>query len=85
MMTDEEVTLLLKQSKEAASELKDKLDKIAIKIDGQKNPAVVEAVRQVFGDSYINSKGGTTITYDMYCSVLNLIRTLGTYVGQESI
>lgn len=66
-----------------SEELRSKLAKIRINIDKSKNPEIITAVQRIFGDSYISRTGNTTITYDMYCACINLIRTLGEKKAEE--
>ena len=73
----------LKEGYLASEELKSKLAKIRINIDKVKNPEIVKAVEHIFGKPFISQAGNTVITYDMYCSCLNLIRTLGQNKAQE--
>lgn len=75
-MTDE-VKELLEEASNISGELRNKLSKISININGSKSPELITAVQTIFGKDYISSSGNTTITYDMYCSLLNLMRELG--------
>lgn len=69
----------------ASEDLRLKLSKIRVKVSGKDSPNVISAVTSLFGAEYINSQGDTYITYDMYCSVINLIRTLGTTTAEEML
>ena len=68
---------------EIDAELRSKLSKIKINIDKNKNPELIIAIRKIFGETYISRVGNAVITYDMYCSTLNLIRTLGKSKAEE--
>lgn len=83
--TQEELWALLAEGYEIEKELRDKLNKIRINIDKNKSPEVITAIRAVFGDSYISRSGNSTITYEMYCVALNLMRKLGSSKASEII
>lgn len=78
-----ELQEVLADAYEAEYDLRSQLTKIKINIDGTKNPEIVNAISAIFGPQYISSNGNASITYDMYCSVVNLIRTLGKNKAQE--
>lgn len=69
----------------ASEDLRLKLSKIRIKVSGKDSPRVISAISALFGSEYVNSQGDSYITYDMYCSVVNLIRTLGTTTAEEML
>lgn len=79
----QEVISVLQEGYEISAELRDKLSKISINIDGNKNPEIINAIRRIFGDDYISRTGNSKITYEMYCSTLSLIRSLGENKSQE--
>ena len=79
----QEVISVLEEGYSISAELREKLSKISINIDGNKNPEIIEAILRIFGESYIGRSGNSKITYDMYCSVISLIRTLGENKSQE--
>lgn len=81
----EEGKLLYEQALVASEDLRSKLSKVRIKIDAKKSKNVVDAVVAIFGDTYLLDDGGCYLTYDMYCSVVNLIRTLGTHTAMEAV
>lgn len=81
----EEGLALYKEAIEASEDLRLKLSKVRIKIEGSKSPKVIKAIKEIFGESYITDKGDAYITYDMYCSVVNLIRVLGNTTAMEAI
>lgn len=78
-----ELQEVLADAYEAEYDLRSQLTKIKINIDGTKNPEIVNAISAIFGPQYVSSNGNSSITYDMYCSVINLIRTLGKNKAQE--
>ena len=81
----EEGLALYQHALEASEDLRSKLSKVRIKISGAKSPKVVKAVQEIFGETYITDNGDTYLTYDMYCSVVNLIRALGKTTAQEMV
>lgn len=76
-VTQKEVLETLNDAYEVSEELRSKLSKIRIHIDKNNNPELINAILLIFGPTYISKTGNSSITYDMYCSTLNLIRTLG--------
>ena len=82
-VSQKEIMETLEEAYEISEDLRKKLSKIRINIDKNKNPEIINAIRRIFGDSYISRSGNSTITYDMYCSTLNLIRTLGKNKSEE--
>lgn len=83
-MTEEGQALYL-EAVEASEDLRNKLGTVRIKVSGSKSPKVIKAIESIFGTKYTTSSGDSYITYDMYCSVVNLIRTLGNTTGRESL
>lgn len=82
-ITIEELTNLLSEATSASEDLRSKLSSLKIKISGAKDPNIITAISNIFGSSYITTSGDSYITYDMYCSVINLIRKLGTTKAEE--
>ena len=81
----EEGLALYQEALAASEDLRLKLSKVRIKIDGKTSPKVIKAIQQIFGDEPITDKGDAFLTYDMYCSVVNLIRVLGNTTAMESV
>lgn len=81
-MTNEE---LLNEAKTVSDELLAKLSNIRIKLDKTKNKDVIEAIKEVFGQEYYSEYGEVYITYPMFVSCINLIRDLGTVLGEDKI
>lgn len=82
-VTQKEVLETLNDAYEVSEELRSKLSKIRIHIDKNNNPELINAILLIFGPTYISKTGNSSITYDMYCATLNLIRTLGTEKAKE--
>lgn len=78
-----ELQEILSNAYEAEYDLRSQLTKIKINIDGSKNPEIVNAISAIFGPQYVSSNGNSSITYEMYCSVINLIRNLGKNKAKE--
>lgn len=81
----EEGQALYNEAIKASEDLRLKLSKVRIKIEASKSPKVIKAITSVFGESYLTSNGDAYLTYDMYCSVVNLIRALGSTTARETI
>ncbi len=84
MMNDDTIKLY-NDALSASEEMREKLSKLRIKVNGSQSSKVITAIREVFGDAYITDKGDAYITYDMYCAVINLIRDLGNHIAQETV
>lgn len=82
-VTQKEILETLNDAYEVSNELRAKLSKIRIHIDKNNNPELINAILLIFGPTYISKSGNSSITYDMYCSILNLIRTLGKEKAKE--
>lgn len=80
-----EIQEVLADAYEAENDLRSQLTKIKINIDGKSSPNIISAVTAIFGPEYISSNGNCSITYEMYCSVINLIRDLGKLKAQEVV
>jgi hypothetical protein len=81
-MTNEEI---LTEAKTVSDELLAKLSNIRIKLDKTKNKDVIEAIKEVFGQEYYSEYGEVYITYPMFVSCINLLRDLGTVLGEDKI
>ena len=81
----EEGLALYNEAIKASEDLRLKLGKVRIKISGSSSPAIISAVTSIFGKEYITDSGDTFLTYDMYCSVVNLIRALGKTTADERV
>ena len=84
-VSQEDLLKTIAEGKEVSRELQEKLSKIKININKDTNPELISAIFRLFGESYISRTGNSVITYDMYCSTLNLIRTLGKSKAEEVI
>ena len=75
--SNEEIESMLQEAVNTSEALRNQLSKIKIKINSSGNAHIIKSIRNVFGESYIDDKGNSYITYDMYCTIMNLMRTLG--------
>lgn len=82
-VSQQELLETIAEGREISDELRRKLAKIRINVNKQDNPELITAIQRIFGDNYISKAGNSVITYDMYCSTLNLIRTLGKNKSEE--
>lgn len=73
---------------ETITHAEDVIAKSKLRLDGvvvqAGNQEVVEAVIKLFGGSPINN-GIATISYDMYCKVIDLLKTTGAYKLEEYV
>ena len=81
--TIEEIQQVLAEARLADINLRNKLSKIKIHVNGKSNPELVKAIKTVFDDTYIDTNGNSIITYNMYCSVINLLRQIGLSKAEE--
>lgn len=82
-VTQQDLLESIAEGREISDELRKKLAKIRINVNVQDNPEIINAIERIFGSTYISKAGNSVITYDMYCSTLNLIRELGKQKSQE--
>lgn len=80
-VTEQQYEDIVQQAQEVLAKSKLKLESVVVYSQEQ---AVIDAVIAIFGDGPVNN-GKVAITYDMYCSVLELIRTTGAYKVEEYI
>ena len=72
----------LEKADKVLKELEDKLSNVSVNVS-KSSEDVIEAVRSMFGSSYIKSNGTTTITFDMYKIITAKLREVGsTKVGE---
>lgn len=81
MMT-EEGKLLYEQALEASQDLSEKLTHVSIRIPSN-DTSLIESTKKVFGEEYILEDGSVKLTYEMYRSLVNLIRDLGKLTSNE--
>lgn len=81
--TIEEIQQVLAEARLADINLRNKLSKIKIHVNGKSNPELVKAIKTVFDDTYIDANGNSIITYDMYCAVISLLRQIGLSKAEE--
>ena len=82
MFSNREYTELLQKADETIIELETKLNGVSIKV-GASSTKVIEAVKAVFGPSYIKQDGSTELTFEMYKKVSEALREIGKLKVQE--
>ncbi len=82
MFSNKEYKDLMEQADKVISELEVKLSGVSVKVNKQ-STKVIEAVKAVFGETYINQEGGTEITFEMYKQVLTQLRNIGKLKVEE--
>ena len=82
MFSDREYKNLIEQADKVISELEVKLSGVSVKVS-RHSAKVIEAVKVVFGETYINQEGGTEITFEMYKQVLTQLRNIGKLKVEE--
>ena len=75
-VTIEDLDVLLSKAQDYLEELKEPLKDIRVPVN-KNNPEILQAVQNLFGNSYITSDGNTYITFPMYLQCLQLIRSVG--------
>ena len=79
----EEGKLLYNEALKASQEMYKKLSHVKVQVPSD-NTALINAIRMIFKDSSaIREDGSAVITYDMYRSIVNLIRDLGGITASE--
>lgn len=67
---------ILKKASVYMEELKEPLKDIKVPVK-KSNEDILNAINNLFGDSYISSEGESMITFPMYLQCLELIRSVG--------
>lgn len=80
----ENLSELISESQLYLDELKTTLKDIKVPVSSL-HPAVIEAIRNIFGDNYLNSEGKGFITYEMYLQSLDIIRSVGNATASEFV
>lgn len=75
---------LLVEGKTYLNELEETLKDIKVPVNSL-HPTVIEAIRNIFGDDYLDSEGKGFITYKMYLKSLDIIRTIGDATASEFV
>jgi len=84
-VSEQEISDILNEAVEISEELRSNLSSIRVFVSGAEQPTVVSAIGNLFGSENVTSTGDSYITYDMYCTVLNLLRTVGSATAKEAI
>lgn len=82
-VTEEDLEDLLNEAQSYMSELKETLKDIKVPVEQKVSPEVIEAVRHIFGDTYLTKGGNSYITFDMFLDCLNVTRNVGRATAAE--
>lgn len=80
----ENLSELISEGQLYLDELKTTLKDIKVPVSSL-HPTVIEAIRNIFGDNYLNSEGKGFITYEMYLQSLDIIRSVGNATASEFV
>ena len=80
----ENLSELINEGQLYLDELKTTLKDIKVPVSSL-YPTVIEAIRNIFGDNYLNSEGKGFITYEMYLKSLDIIRSVGNATASEFV
>ena len=80
----ENLSELINEGQLYLDELKTTLKDIKVPVSSLR-PTVIEAIRNIFGDNYLNSEGKGFITYEMYLKSLDIIRSVGNATASEFV
>lgn len=80
----ENLSELVSEGQLYLDELKTTLKDIKVPVSSL-HPTVIEAIRNIFGDNYLNSEGKGFITYEMYLQSLDIIRSVGNATASEFV
>ena len=80
----ENLSELINEGQLYLDELKTTLKDIKVPVSSL-HPTVIEAIRNIFGDDYLNSEGKGFITYEMYLQSLDIIRSVGNATASEFV
>ena len=80
----ENLSELVSEGQSYLDELKTTLNDIKVPVSSL-HPTVIEAIRNIFGDDYLNSEGKGFITYEMYLQSLDIIRSVGNATASEFV
>jgi hypothetical protein len=80
----ENLSELINEGQLYLDELKTTLKDIKVPVSSL-HPTVIEAIRNIFGDNYLNSEGKGFITYEMYLKSLDIIRSVGNATASEFV
>lgn len=80
----ESVSEILKEGQKYLDQMKEELSdiKVPVRID---NPVVLEAIKKLLGEEYINNKGESYITFEMFLQCMTILKNLGRLTAAEYI
>jgi hypothetical protein len=85
LLTDEEFNIAILNSKAASEDIRKRLNTVVVPVDKFRLPQVIKAITELFGDTYIDNNGNSSITYDMYLAVIKYLHTIGKVKGDEYV
>lgn len=80
----EDLDELIKEGRHYQEELKVLLKDVKVPVT-KLHPHVLNSIRQIFGDEYINEKGTSYVTFDMVVECMNITRSVGKSTADEFI
>lgn len=80
----ESVADLIVEGQKYLGQMKEQLSdiQVPVRID---NPAVLEAINNLLGPQYLNSKGESFITFDMFLQCMVILKNVGRVTAAEYI
>lgn len=81
-VSEEEIKKLIQEADGVLDELNNEIKHVTVKIPAKASDVII-AIKQIFGDSYINSDGSSQITYTMYSRVIDILKQAGELKVQE--
>lgn len=80
----EDLSKLIGEGETYLEELRVTLKDIKVPVSSL-HPTVIEAIKNIFGDDYLDSEGKGFVTYDMYLKALDIIKTVGNATASEFV
>lgn len=75
-LSEQEVEELLKTADGIVDELNNEVKHVSVRVDSSSADVIV-AIRNVFGNDFINADGSSFITHTMYDKVIDMLRESG--------
>ena len=82
-VSEEDLEDLLNEAQSYMTQLKDTLKDIKVPVEREVSPEVIEAIRHIFGETYLTRGGNSYITFEMYLDCLNVTRNVGRATAAE--
>lgn len=81
-VSEEDLEDLLNEGQKYLDELKVLLKDIKVPVDNN-SPQVLEAIKSIFGNTYITQDNKSYVTFDMFLDCLHVTRNVGRAVAAE--